>query len=80
MAQERRDVLEQDARLGEIGDVADVVAKVDRRGPPGMDQELPMWREAATRRFAGACMVALRQAGVRNTNTTIGEGAAQSLE
>ena len=31
MAQERRDVLEHDARLGEIGDVADVVAEVERR-------------------------------------------------
>ncbi len=32
MTQEWRDIFEVDARLGEVGDVADVVAEVDRRG------------------------------------------------
>ena len=52
MAQERRDVLEQDARLGEIGDVADKVAEVDRRGS-GIDLALPLLRAAALWSMSG---------------------------
>ena len=54
MAQERRDVLEQDAGLGEIGDIADVVAEIERRGAAaGHESRTPEVAEARNRLAPG---------------------------
>ena len=55
VGQQRRDVLEQDAGLGEIRDVADVVAEVDRsvRGHSGRAPSLDPGRGGAGRRAPG---------------------------